>query len=431
MARVAFRCSVALACVLLAACSAKKNADDKADPAPVEELTATPSKVESDAAAEPEKRPQRQQWYRVVLDAEGGPMPFMFRAPLPRRERNTVVIANAEERIELEMSCAEDDCTVDFPVFASQLRIRFSSNKAFDGHWLRSRYMESTPVPLWALAADGPGGEYRYEAGDPPAVDVTGSWSFDIEGVGPGKGEFVQDEAGLVTGWIIPQNIGDLRYLDGRVDGHTLALSTFDGQHAYNLELELDDSGKRMEGMWHNQVEWHYPMTGRRGEGPSLEALHTLRIKDGGKTVTLPELDALRGKAVIVDLYGTWCPACIDLMPVLVSLYERHRAEGLEILSIALEPGDDEALATQQVELFKKRYGITWPSAIRLDDEIKAGLPPELENVQGFPVTLFVDRKGEVHAMHSGFVSAAAGEEHQRLVKRFEDWTDAILASSP
>ncbi|MCP4447400.1 MAG: TlpA family protein disulfide reductase [Myxococcales bacterium] len=127
-----------------------------------------------------------------------------------------------------------------------------------------------------------------------------------------------------------------------------------------------------------------------------------------------------------MDFYGTWCPACIDLMPVLVDLYARYRGQGLEILSIAFEPLDDPKLVAKQVERLKKSYGIAWKSSIR-DVDQRSTILKDLENAEGFPITLFVDRNGMVRGMHSGFVSAAIGDDHKKLLEKFETLTKQIL----
>jgi len=56
----------------------------------------------------------------------------------------------------------------------------------------------------------------------------------------------------------------------------------------------------------------------------------TLELLGGGQ-VTLSEL---RGKAVVVNLWASWCPPCRAEMPALQSFYEENRARGLEVVAV-------------------------------------------------------------------------------------------------
>lgn len=367
------------------------------------------------------------QWYRVEVAADRGDVPFLLEVQLPLQPKSTAQVANGEERISLAMTCEKTECKVHFSVFAAALELSFDSEESFIGTWRRSDYYTGGPVALSGTAVDGPGSENRYIKNAEPSVDVSGTWVLAIDGVGSGKAEFKQNEDGTVQGSMVPTNIGDLRYLDGRVEGTTLRLSTFNGQHAYNVELTVSADGNTLEGLWHFHTVWHYPVKGTRGAPPSLEALHTIRLKPGKTTLDIPELKALRGKPVIVDFYGTWCPACVDLMPVLVDLHSRYNERGLEVLSIAFEPSDDPKLVKQQVQRLKDRYDIPWESTIKDVDQRPIVLR-NLENAEGFPVTAFVGRDGIVRGLHSGFVSAAAGEDHQKLLQKFETLTKRIVA---
>lgn len=378
---------------------------------------------------QPKENATPPRWFRVDLETNKGPVPFLLGVQWPLLAESVAVVANGAERIPLPMTCEESQCRASFDVFSAALLLTFESEQSLIGGWKRSEYYPAETVPLTGVAVDGPEAIHRYQKISDPSVDVGGSWSLNIDDVGPAKAKFEQAADGTVRGWIVPANIGDVRYLEGRVDGTRVRVSTFDGQHAYNVELIVSKDSKTLEGVWHFHTMWHYGISGNRGEGPSLEDLHTMRLKPGKKTVALAELAALRGTPVIVDLYGTWCPACIDLMPALVDLYARYHDQGLEILSIAFEPSDDPELAERQVAEFKKHYGITWKSAIRDADDMAMALE-DLENADGFPITLFVNRDGDVVGMHSGFVSAAAGEEHTKLLEKLDRLTQEIVAPS-
>ena len=47
-----------------------------------------------------------------------------------------------------------------------------------------------------------------------------------------------------------------------------------------------------------------------------------------------------RGKVVLVNISGSWCPNCHDEAPFLAALYKRYRASGLEIVTLSFEEAD-------------------------------------------------------------------------------------------
>lgn len=67
--------------------------------------------------------------------------------------------------------------------------------------------------------------------------------------------------------------------------------------------------------------------------GPRLPQVMTL--SDGVKL----DLAALRGRVVIVNYWATWCQPCRAEIPLLNRYWRDHRAEGLVVIGIAVDPG--------------------------------------------------------------------------------------------
>jgi thiol-disulfide isomerase/thioredoxin len=95
-------------------------------------------------------------------------------------------------------------------------------------------------------------------------------------------------------------------------------------------------------------------------------------------------LAALRGKVVFINVWATWCPPCIEEMPVIQQLHERLQPRGLEVLAVSLD-----ALGTQVVEPFVQSRRLTFP--IVLDP--KSSLQ-RLYRTTGVPESFIVDKKG-------------------------------------
>lgn len=93
----------------------------------------------------------------------------------------------------------------------------------------------------------------------------------------------------------------------------------------------------------------------------------------------------LRGKAVVVNFWASWCIPCRDEAPVLQQTYERYRDRGLVVLGVDVND------FRQDARRFMKRYGLTYP--VVYDGK---GSTVGKWGVRGFPETFFVDRTGKL-----------------------------------
>ena len=109
-----------------------------------------------------------------------------------------------------------------------------------------------------------------------------------------------------------------------------------------------------------------------------------------GETYTLSDL---RGQAVVINLWATWCPPCRAEMPALQKMYEEYKAQGLVILAVNSTAQD----TASAVAPFAAEYGLTFP--ILLDD---AGSVTNAYQVRSLPSSYFIDRKGIVREVIIG-----------------------------
>jgi thiol-disulfide isomerase/thioredoxin len=113
-----------------------------------------------------------------------------------------------------------------------------------------------------------------------------------------------------------------------------------------------------------------------------------------GKPVALSDL---KGKVVIVDIWGTWCPPCRMEIPHFVELYKKHKEAGLEIVGINYEQVPDEEVKTTIAD-FIRDQGVNYACVIG-DDATREQVP----DFEGFPTTLFIDRGGVVRLKVVGY----------------------------
>lgn len=108
----------------------------------------------------------------------------------------------------------------------------------------------------------------------------------------------------------------------------------------------------------------------------------TLPLVDGG-TVKLSDL---RGKAVMVNFWATWCPPCRAEMPSMERLYAQTKDDGFVILAINVE-----ADGLQVLPDFLKDHPHTFPVAVDTEGEVQTTY-----GVFRFPESFLVDPKGVI-----------------------------------
>jgi thiol-disulfide isomerase/thioredoxin len=67
------------------------------------------------------------------------------------------------------------------------------------------------------------------------------------------------------------------------------------------------------------------------------------------------DLASLRGKVVLIDFWATWCPACMEEAPTVVSVYHALHDKGFEIVGISLD------FDRSQLDATTREKGMVWP----------------------------------------------------------------------
>lgn len=409
----------------LVACSSKR--EPRADETPRPPAPRDAVAVTADAAPDADAG---YAWYRVEAKIDDlGLVPFLIAV---HRERPEGFIDGGDEKLPLVV-VQRDPLVLRIPVRGLELRLAPDGTSGrLRGTWIATYYWKRDfDIVAEPIEASRP--DLLFPGGEAPAVDISGSWRIDIKDFGVGRATFRQDATGTVNGTMIPPEIGDLRHLMGRVTGDRVRLSVFDGIHGFLFDMTVSDGGKKLEGNWLIAGVGKVPFTATRKDGPATHLKVSARMAPGKTRLSLPILDRAPylGNPVIIDYFGSWCPVCLDLTPELVRLHEEHAAAGLQVLSFALEPEDDEAEARRRLDEFRATFRVPWPFQAIFNDDFNASLPREIVGVTGFPVTIFLRRDHTVAAVHTGFVSRAAGAEHAALVKYFDELAAKIVASPP
>ena len=125
----------------------------------------------------------------------------------------------------------------------------------------------------------------------------------------------------------------------------------------------------------------------------SFKFSNQVAIKDNlpAPDFTFPGLDGemirlsdYKGKVVLVNIWATWCPPCVDEMPSMEKLYQKFKGENFEILAVSIdEPG------LKAVAPFMKKSNLTFPALIDSEGTIKA-----VYGITGVPESFIIDKQG-------------------------------------
>jgi peroxiredoxin len=113
-----------------------------------------------------------------------------------------------------------------------------------------------------------------------------------------------------------------------------------------------------------------------------------------------------RGKVVVLNVWGSWCPPCRAEAPGLQRVWTAVRGKGVQFVGI--DTRDTKAAA----RAFERRFGLTYPSVSDEDGELllafRETLPPN-----AIPSTIVLDRQGRVAAR---IVGATTEEKLRQLI---------------
>jgi peroxiredoxin len=115
-----------------------------------------------------------------------------------------------------------------------------------------------------------------------------------------------------------------------------------------------------------------------------------------GKTVRLSDL---RGQAVLVNLWATWCPPCRAEMPAIEKVYNEYKDDGLIVLAVNMTYQD----TPSSIAPFVGEYGLTFP--ILLDETGSVGTAYQLRSL---PSSFFIGRDGIISEVVIGGPMAEA-----------------------
>jgi thiol-disulfide isomerase/thioredoxin len=373
--------------------------------------------------------------WRGVLQVQGRELPFNFEVTQSESMSYQIHLVNGEEQITTnDVRIVGDSLFATMHIFDTEIKVRLSK-KRMRGVWVKN-YEENYSLPFKASYGDS----YRFESGNDAAVDISGKWrvNFSADSM-PGVGIFQQQQEKVVGTFLTGS--GDYRYLDGSVIGDSIFLSAFDGEHAFLFNAKVNPNEKTMKGEFRSGS--HFFDTWRAEQNPTTELVNpdsitylkpgydriTFSFPDlNGRTVSLSD-STFQDKIVILQLFGSWCPNCMDETKFLADWYNQNRELPVEIIGLAYERLDDFTYAKTRLNKLATKFNVNYEILVAgTSDKEEAGKTlPMLSHINAFPTTIFLDHLGKVRKIHTGFMGPGSGEYYYDLMEDFENFVNQLI----
>ena len=374
--------------------------------------------------------------WRATLEMQGQELPFLLELEGNEVTGYEAYLRNGEEAILIDsVVWSGDSLRLPMPVFDTELAGRVSDGR-WEGAW-RKNYADDYALPFAATHGDN----YRFVKNPAEsAANFEGRWAVQFaDDTLRAVGEFAQNGTQLTGSFLT--STGDYRYLAGNVEGGQMMLSAFDGEHAFLFHATPQDDGTLRGDFWSGR-SYHTTWTAERDEDATLANADQLTyLKEGYDRLafTFPDLTGepvslddpqYQDKVVLVQIFGTWCPNCLDETRFLTRWYDAHQAQDVAVIALAYEQKDDFDYAAARVRKLVDKLDVNYDFLIAgtADKAAASRTLPMLNRIMSFPTLIVLDRNHRVHRIHTGFSGPGTGAHYDEFVQEFEAMMEGLLA---
>ncbi len=385
----------------------------------------------------PKKAELKEGLWRGVIELQGQQLPFNFEVVKEPAGFN-VFLKNGEEKlVQDEVSIVGDSVKIVMLIFDIELRAKIYGN-SLQGFYYKN-YDKEFKLPFSASFGE----DFRFVESVPVTKDFSGTFAleFKSETEAYPSVAILKQDLNHVTGTFLTPT-GDYRYLEGNVVDDKLMLSTFDGNHAFLFAASMN--GDSIQGDFYSGNVSHETWKGIKNENatmPDAESLTFLKPGYEKLDFSFPDLagakvspleDRFKNKVLILQIFGTWCPNCMDETKFLAAWYKGNKDRGVEILGMAYERKDDFTYASERVKKMKEKLSVEYDFVIAgTNDKEKASETlPALNRVLAFPTTIFIGKDGKVKHIHTGFTGPGTGIYYDQFKDRFNQIVNELLAEN-
>jgi thiol-disulfide isomerase/thioredoxin len=346
-------------------------------------------------------------------------------------QNNDFYLINGLEIIPLQKRFVPNTDSIDlvFPYFNSYLRCKIKK-KTMVGYW-QNLQKDNYRIPFSA--------QKKTSRSTNTEKQLNGKWSATFstqKNPYPAVGIF-ESQGSKVFGTFLTET-GDYRYLSGFIKNDSLFLASFNGSQAFLFTAHIQ--GDSLKGAFfsgkHYQTDW----VAYRNQNAHLENPYTLTSFDNEQKVrfTFPDVKGNyhsfpnhinENKVTVIMLMGTWCPNCIDEAHFFKKVREKYGKDQLEIIAVCYEVYDSDEKRREAVlkMINKNQFDFTFLVAGKADKTLANQHFPMLNKVMSFPTTLYLDKKGDVRKIYTGFYGPATGVYYENYAKETFDLLEELI----
>lgn len=351
-----------------------------------------------------------------------------------------LTVINDEEKILIPKVRLEGDsiiCT--FPIFNTYLKGKVINDQEISGFWYYPAKGPDYKIPFIAQLKDHKRFEKYRNQKESEVLAPKYEIYFDpgTEDEFPAIGRFSQGNDGKISGTFLTET-GDFRFLSGNVFGNRFYLSTFDGAHAFLFEGTI--KGDEITGTFYSGIHYQTTFTGVANQNYELTDPNKLtyltdpgakiefEFKDlQGQSFHFPE-DADPNKVTIIQIMGSWCPNCKDETAFYKELKEKYQSD-LQIISVGFEVGktfEDKANAIERLQAYFDTDFTYLVGGNAHKGETSEAFPM-LNQIISYPTSIFIDKKGGVALIHTGFSGPGTGIYYTNYKKQTFNLIDRLV----
>lgn len=405
------------------------------------------------AWAEP-KFPAEGVWRgEFTIDGEGIPFNFEVKGTDASNAKFSLINGTRRDHFVVER-ISDDELSIPMNTYDAALVFKIVDSKHIRGEY-RDLVPKRNGARNLAFTAEH-GKSWRFVEPSqlkPAEVDLSGKWALrqasnarlrdnnenERDNRRNQVGIFKQE--GTHLSGVIMTAVGDSRELEGVVQGNRFYLSHFSGPSPRLIRGTIDEDGN-LQAAFGSGI---YDVSRFEGvKDPNAELADPYRLtylKDGQTSIdfTFPDLEGkpvslsdekYKGKVVIVEVIGTWCPNCTDQTYFLAPWFKQNRHRGVEAIAVAFEQEDSfeyfQKVLGKFKDYFKIEYDIVFGGIA--DKKVATEKLKGLNYMAAFPTTLLIDRKGEVREIYTGYTGEVTGQYFKDYVAKFNRTLDELIA---
>lgn len=377
--------------------------------------------------------------YRFALQIDKYELPFNASFQFNKNDNTLqLIITNGEERIvATDVSLIDDSVIVYLPVFNSTLSGRIESPSLISGSFVKHDNANKVSIPFVAEHDKS----FRFTNTKSSVVlpqRYKARFQPDTQKEYPAV-LLMDNDQGKLTATFLTET-GDYRFLEGNIMNDKIYLSTFDGSHAFYFEAAIDGdrlnngvfrSGPTYEAKWEAVADTTYDLTNPFRLTTPADSATIFNISlpnQDGDSLNWERL-GLKGKVVIIDVFGSWCPNCKDAAIALDLISKKYPPEEIEIVPVAFELTENLQVAKKRVFKMQRDLGLEQGFLFGgyASKQNASSKFPMLNHIMSFPTIIVIDRKQKIRSIYTGFYGPGTGPYYDQFMVQMETLITSLI----